>query len=111
MKLDVECKGPEDHSPEVKRKVMNIIYRDTMDEILDNIPETRGKIEQVNLYVDADHAENKVTRRSQIGILIFLRMAPIFRYSKKKNTCESYIFGSEYVVLKIAAEKTNNSEV
>ena len=72
MKLDVECKGPVDHSPEVKRKVMNIIYRDTIDEILDNISETRGKIEQVNLYVDADHSENKVTRWSQTGILIFL---------------------------------------
>jgi hypothetical protein len=65
----------------------------------------RGKPIQINCFVDADHAGNKVTRRSHSGILIFLNMAPIYWFSKRQNTVESSTYSSEFVALRIAAEK------
>lgn len=104
-KLDLEYKGPHDQSPGVRREKMRCIYREAIDEIPKNAPIPRGESVQVNVYVDADHAGNKVTRRSQTGILIFLNMAPISWFSKKQNTVESSTFGSEMIALKIATEK------
>jgi len=105
QKLNLEYKGPDSLSPNEKRRKMKTIYRDAIDKIPLNAPEPRGKAVQVNVYVDADHAGNKVTRRSQTGILIFLNMAPISWFSKKQSTVESSTFGSEMVALKIATEK------
>ena len=84
---------------------MQKLYPEAEEEIPNNIPEPRGKTVQVNTYVDSNHAGNKVTRRSQTGILIFLNMSPIFWFSKRQNTVESATFGSEYIALKIAMEK------
>jgi hypothetical protein len=56
------------------------------------------------LLVDADHAGNRVTRRSQTGILLFVNRAPVVWYSKRQNTVETSTFGSEFVAMKIAVE-------
>jgi hypothetical protein len=37
----------------------------------------RGMPGQINTFVDANHARNRVTRRSHTGILIYLNRAPI----------------------------------
>lgn len=58
----------------------------------------------MNVFVDADHAGNKVTRHSHTGILIYLNCAPIIWYSKAQNTVESSTFGSEFVAMRIAVE-------
>ena len=87
------------------RKTMRRIYCDTREEIPDNVPEIRGKEVQLNIFVDADHAGNKVTRRSQTGILIFLNKDLIVFDSKRLNTVESSTFGSEYIALKLVMEK------
>ena len=105
QKLDIEWTGPAELSPENRRKAMKEIYREAKEEIPENMPEPRGESVQINLYVDADHAGNKITRRSHTGILIFLNMAPISFYSKKQNTVESSTFGSEFIAMKIAMEK------
>jgi hypothetical protein len=55
-------------------------------------------------FVNADHAGNLVTRRSQSGILLFVNRAPIIWYSKRQNTVETSTFGSELVTLRIAVE-------
>ena len=53
--LDIEYTGPQDASPEVRRKMMRQIYRDTSEKIPDNEPTIRGKEVQLNVYVDTDH--------------------------------------------------------
>jgi hypothetical protein len=60
----------------------------------------------MNVFVDADHAGNKVTRWSQTGILIYLNCAPITWFSKAQNTVESSTFGSEFIAMRIAVEMT-----
>ena len=68
------------------------------------MPELLGESVDINTFVDADHAGNKVTRRSHTGILIYCNMAPVVWFSKKQNTIESSTFGSEFIALKIATE-------
>ena len=55
-------------------------------------------------FVDADHAGNRVTRRSHTGIIIFCNRAPIIWFSKRQNTVETSSFGSEFVAARIAVE-------
>ena len=57
-----------------------------------------------NCFVDSNHAGNKVTRRSQTGILIFCGMVPIIMFIKIHKTVETSIFGSEFTALKNAVE-------
>jgi len=66
----------------------------------------RGNYVSTHVFVDADHAGNRITRRSQSGILIFVNRAPIVWYSKKQNTVETSTFGSEFVAMRIAVELT-----
>jgi hypothetical protein len=67
-------------------------------------PEPRGQPIQLNMYCDAAHATNLVTRLSTTGGYILANSSPILWYSKRQNTIESSVFGSEFVALKIATE-------
>jgi hypothetical protein len=68
-----------------------------------NAPEPLGKAVVLQCYVDADHAAEKLTRRSQTGILIFLNMAPITWFSKRQKSVETSTFGSEICACKKVA--------
>jgi Reverse transcriptase (RNA-dependent DNA polymerase) len=67
-------------------------------------PHERGNPVQINLFCDAAHGTCHATRRSTTGIIIFINGSPITWYSKRQNTIESSVFGSEFVALKIAIE-------
>lgn len=77
---------------------------DAKEPIPPNAPEPRRNPVQINAFVDADHAGDRVTRRSHTGILIYLNCAPISWYSKAQSTVESSMFGSEFVALRILVE-------
>jgi hypothetical protein len=82
-----------------------LFYPDIEGEILPpNRPPPLGNSIQINMFCDAAHATCHATRRSTTGIMIFLNGAPIQWYSKRQNTIESSVFGSEFVALKIASE-------
>jgi len=77
---------------------------DAKEELPARVPKPRGLPVQLNCFVDADHAGDKVTRRSHSGVLLFLNRAPITWCSKRQNTVETSTFGSEFVAMKIATE-------
>jgi len=79
-------------------------YQVTKDELPPNAPAPRGMPVQINAFVDASHARNKVTRRSHTGILIYLNTAPVIWYSKAQRTVETSTFGAEFIALKIGVE-------
>jgi hypothetical protein len=68
------------------------------------MPEPRGNPVHITCFVDANHAGNAVTRRSQTGFIIFVNKAPIIWYSKRQNTVESSTFGSEFIAKRQALE-------
>ena len=91
-------------SPQEKALEMKRIYPDAFDELPHNMPTPYGKGVDINVFVDADHAGNRVTRRSHTGVIIYCNMAPIITYSKKQNTIETSTFGSEFLAMKTATE-------
>ena len=96
--------NPSDNTKESKIARMKKYYPDAEEALPSNAPEPRGLPVQINCFVDADHAGDRVTRRSQTGVLIYLNMAPIIWYSKRQTTVETSTFGSEFVALKTATE-------
>jgi hypothetical protein len=79
-------------------------YRDAKDIIPPNAPEPRGNAVIMSCFIDADHAGNKVTRRSHTGVIIFCNKAPILWFSKRQNMVETSTFGSEFIAARIAVE-------
>jgi hypothetical protein len=76
-------------------------YRDASQAIPENKPEPRGKSMSAHCFVDANHAGDTETRRSQTGILLFCNKAPT---SKRQNSVEASTFGSEFTAMKNEVE-------
>ena len=81
-------------------------YKDAKEAIPHDMPEPLGMPVQQTVYVDSDHAGDKVTRRSRTGILLFLNSAPIVWRSSKQMSIETSSFGSEFSAMKAAVEIT-----
>ena len=79
-------------------------YADAKEPISPNAPEPRGKPLEIHLFVDSDHGGDRMTRRSQTGILIFCNRAPITWISKRQNSVQNSTFGAEFCALKQAVE-------
>ena len=79
-------------------------YRDAKEQVPIGMSPPYGCPVSTHCFVDADHASNTVTQRSQTGILIFLDRAPIVWYSKRQNTMETSTFGSELIAMRTAVE-------
>ena len=79
-------------------------YKNAQEELPPKMPKPLGEPVVMSCFVDANHAGDQITRRSQTGFIIFLNNAPISWYSKKQNTVESSTFGSEFVAMRIAIE-------
>jgi len=72
--------------------------------IPNKLPEPRGRLISLHCFVDADHASDKISRRSQTGILIFGNKAPLVMFSKRQNSVQTSTFGSEFLALRQAVE-------
>ena len=81
-------------------------YGDVHEPIPPNAPPPRGKEVDLRLFVDSDHAGDRMTRRSRSGFLIYLNLAPIVWFSKKQSTIETSVFGAEFVAMKHGVEVT-----
>ena len=89
---------------EVDKASWNDFYEYAQEPMPPTMPTPRGLGMRMTCYVDADHASNRVTRRSHSGILIYCQNTPIVWFSKRQNTVETSSFGSEFVALRIATE-------
>ena len=70
-------------------------YPGAFEEIPPNLPEPKGELVDIVVYVDADHATDLETRRSVTGFILFINHTPIKWYSKKQNTVETSTYGAE----------------
>ena len=52
------------------------------------------------MYVDSDHAGDKVSHRSRSGFLIYVNTTLVCWFSKKQSTQETSVFGTEFVTTK-----------
>ena len=103
--LVFDDKKPEiDESVFTKTNWSDSVYETELPAAPPNMPEPLGKSVVISVFVDADHAGNVITRRSQTGILIYVNNAPIIGYTKKQNTVEAATYGSEFVAARISVE-------
>ena len=79
-------------------------YRDAKEAMPPNMPEPRGLDVILTCFVDANHAGDQHTRKSQTGVLIFMNKSPIHWYSKQQPTVEASTFGAEFCAMKTAVE-------
>ena len=79
-------------------------YGNVKEAIPSNAPDPYGKEVTMRCFVDADHAGDKLSRRSRTGFIIFINGAPIVWHSKRQATIETSTFGSEFVAAKVATE-------
>jgi hypothetical protein len=59
----------------------------------------------INLFVDANHAHDKVTGRSVTGLLCFVGSTPVLWKSKRQASVQTSTFGAEFTALKKAVEE------
>ena len=52
------------------------------------------------MFVDSDHAEDKVSCRSRSDFLVHVNTALMQWFSKKQSTLETSVFGAEFVTMK-----------
>jgi hypothetical protein len=65
-------------------------YPEAEEVVPEDRPEpTPGRKAQITVLVDADHAHCAVTRRSIMGILVFVNSTPVRWYSKLQRTVET----------------------
>ena len=65
-----------------------------------NVPEPWGKKVDIYMFVDSDHAEDKVSCSSRCGFSIHANTTLVQWFSKKQSTVESSVFGAEFVAMK-----------
>ena len=106
LRLLFDASSPQISEKSFTRYDWQDFYRDAKEEIPPNMPPSRGHSVNINIFVDADHAGNRTTRRSQTGILVFMNRSPIHWYSKKQPTVETSTFGSEFCAMKVAVQMT-----
>ena len=59
----------------------------------------------INIFVDANHAHDKVTGRSITGLISFIGSTPTTYKSKSQTTVQTSTFGAEFTALKRAVEE------
>ena len=95
---------PEIDYEKFKRRNWKDFYEGAKEEIPLNAPTPLGKPMIIRAFVDADHAGNKLTRRSRTGFIVYINMAPVYWLSKKQTSIETSSFGSEFTAMKHCCE-------
>ena len=67
-------------------------------------PEPKGKELPLTVYVDADHGDDRETRRSRTGLIAFLGNTPIMAKSKRQTSVETSTFSAEFNAARTGAE-------
>ena len=80
------------------------LYPDAHFEVPEDALPPKGQPVRVTIWVDADHARDKVTCRSVSGIVMMVNSTVVRTFSKRQTTVESSTYGSELVASRIATD-------
>ena len=75
-------------------------YEDVKEAIPMNAPEPQGKEVHISMFVDSDHAGDKVSQKLKSDFLIYVNTKLVQWFSKKQSTLETSVFGAEFVAMK-----------
>ena len=80
-------------------------YPDASEEIDANLPTPLVDELAITMFVDSDHAHDKVTRRSITGLIILVGRTPVFYYSKRQGAVETSTYSAEFMAMRYAVEE------
>ena len=80
-------------------------YQYFQEDLDPRFPEPLVREMDVNLFVDANHAHDKVTGRSVTGLFCFVGSTPVIWKSKRQASVQTSTFGAEFTALKKAVEE------
>eukprot|EP00957_Ditylum_brightwellii_P208038 15355605-Ditylum_brightwellii.AAC.2 len=80
-------------------------YPDACESIDERVPETLFDKLVITVYVDSDHAHDKLTQCSITGLIIFVGRIPVMFLSKHQGTVETFTYGAEFMAMKTAVEE------
>jgi hypothetical protein len=86
-------------------KELEKCYPDAVEEIDVNLPKALIDEMEITVFVDSDHAHDKVSRRSITGITIFVGRTPVVYSSKRQGAIETSTYGAEFCAMKNAVEE------
>ena len=96
----------EEPHPKERALAMKTIYPDAVRGEPPGALQPLGEPVSLTVFMDADHAGDKLTQRSHTGIILMVNSAIINWYSKKQNVVETSTFGAELIALRTALEMT-----
>ena len=99
-----DATAPEIDEGQFLRQDWSKQYEGAKEAIPPNALTPRGLGVTMRMYVDSDHAGDKVSRRSRTGFLIYLNMGLVQWLSKRQSTIETSVFGAEFVAMKQGIE-------
>ena len=76
-------------------------YREAHEQLPHDIHIPSGSGVSITAFVDASFAQNKKTRKSHSGFIIFVNRAPISWFSKRQATVETSTFSSQFMAMKL----------
>ena len=74
------------------------------EELSSRMPVPKGAELPLTVYVDADHGDDRETRRSRTGLIAFLGRTPIMAKSKRQTSVETSTFSAEFNAARTGAE-------
>jgi hypothetical protein len=102
---DPICRGGKDALDLDFTKELASNCPDAFEEIDVNLLKTLVDEMEIAVFVDSDHAHDKVSRRSITGILIFVGRTPVTHSSKRQGAIETSTHGAEFCAMKNAVEE------
>ena len=72
-------------------------YESAVEAIPPNALLSRGKEVDLHMFRESDHIDDKWTRRSRTGFMIYMNLSLINGYSKNQSTIKTSVFGTKFV--------------
>jgi len=102
--IDIEDPPVRDEVKVTSGQNWSEMYPDAVEDIPTDMPVPKGRTATVTAYVDADHARDKVTRRSVTGVLLLINNTPLQWVSKRQPTVETSTYGAELIATRVAID-------
>jgi hypothetical protein len=81
-------------------------YAYAREKIDTKFPRPMGKELDVSVYVDSDHAHDKVSGRSISGVMVMVGSTPIIWKSKRQGAVQTSTYGAEFSAMRLATKET-----
>jgi uncharacterized protein (DUF2249 family) len=105
--LDIDHK-PIPNTDEIQHKAIIDFanqYSYAKEEIDIHFPKPLGDELKVNIYIDSDHAHDKITGRSISGVVVYVGSTPIIWRSKCQGSVQTSTYGAELKPMRLAVEE------